>query len=218
MKDFFESAKESMMEVQLKSRGISSGLVLYAMRRVSREKFISRENIRVAYHDGPVSIGYGQTISQPYMVAMMTEALQLSPTDRVLEIGTGSGYQAAVLREITPYVYSIERIPALAQKAGRVLADSGYGDIVLKTGDGSQGWAEKSPFDAILVTSGSPTVPRTLVRQLAECGRLVIPVGPRDHQQIVRITREKDKLKKEEMISCIFVPLIGKYGWHESET
>lgn len=213
--DFLESAKKSMIETQLKSRGISNAAVLQAMRRVPRELFVGRENVRAAYTDGPVSIGCGQTISQPYMVAMMTESLQLKETDRVLEIGTGSGYQSAVLREITPYVYSIERIAALAERARNILYETGYGDIALKIADGSLGWIEEAPFDAIMVTSGAPMVPESLMKQLADSGRLVIPVGSRNHQQIFRITRDRERYVKEEMISCIFVPLIGQYGWKE---
>ena len=159
--DILEVKKKSMIDSQLKSRGISSFEVLRAMSVVPREKFVSSEFIEVAYNDGPLSIGSGQTISQPYMVAMMTEALMLSNNDKVLEIGTGSGYQSAVLREITTEIYSIERISSLAEKARKVLFSLGYRDLIIRVGDGTLGWPEESPFDAIIVTSGSPKIPET---------------------------------------------------------
>jgi len=211
--DTLESKKSSMIETQLKSRGISSSEVLRAMSVVPRHKFVSSEYSEAAYNDGPLSIGSGQTISQPYMVAMMTEALMLSKNDKVLEIGTGSGYQAAVLREITSNIYSVERISTLAEKAENLLTLLGYNDIKIMVGDGSLGWPEQAPFDAIIVTSGSPGVPETLMSQLNDGGRMIIPVGSRSSQRIIRIIRAGDNYNKEEMLSCIFVPLIGKYGW-----
>ena len=205
--------KKTMVDSQLKSRGISSLEVLRAMSVVPREKFVSSEFIEAAYNDGPLSIGSGQTISQPYMVAMMTEALMLKKNDKVLEIGTGSGYQAAVLQEIASHIYSVERISSLAENAKTLLGSLGYSDIKIKVEDGTLGWPEEAPFDAIIVTSGSPNVPETLMSQLSDGGRMIIPVGSRNHQRIIRIIRSGDNYSKEEMLSCIFVPLIGKYGW-----
>ena len=208
--------KRSMIDL-LKSRGISSLEVLRAMSLVPREKFVSSKYLEAAYNDGPLSIGSGQTISQPYMVAMMTEALMLKKNDKVLEIGTGSGYQAAILQEIASYIYSVERISSLAENARKLLVALGYSDINIKVEDGTLGWPEEAPFDAIIVTSGSPSVPETLMSQLSNGGRMIIPVGSRNHQRIIRIIRSGDNYSKEEMLSCIFVPLIGKYGWDEKE-
>jgi len=215
--DTLEAKKKSMIDTQLKSRGILSSDVLRAMFKVPREKFLNSEYIDAAYHDSPLSIGSGQTISQPYMVAMMTEALMLKKSDKVLEIGTGSGYQSAVLQEIAAHIFSVERISLLAEHALKVLASLGYADIAIKVGDGTLGWSEQAPFDAIIVTSGSPSVPETLMTQLSDGGRMIIPVGSRSHQRIIRIIRSGDNYNKEEMLSCIFVPLIGKYGWDEKE-
>jgi len=210
-----EDKKIIMCDTQLKSRGILSSDVLRAMSKVPRERFVSSEHIEAAYNDGPLSIGSGQTISQPYMVAMMTEALMLKKNDKVLEIGTGSGYQSAVLQEIAAHVYSVERISSLAEHAGEVLGSLGYSDITIKVGDGTLGWSEQAPFNAVIVTSGSPSVPETLMAQLSDNGRMVIPVGSRNHQKIIRIIRSGNNFSKEEMLSCVFVPLIGKYGWDE---
>jgi protein-L-isoaspartate(D-aspartate) O-methyltransferase len=215
--DILEVKKRSMIDSQLKSRGISSLEVLRAMSVVPREKFVSSEFIEAAYNDGPLSIGSGQSISQPYMVAMMTEALMLRKNDKVLEIGTGSGYQAAVLQEISSHIYSIEKICSLAENAKTLLGSLGYSDIVIKVGDGTLGWPEEAPFDAIIVTSGSPSVPETLMSQLADNGRMIIPVGSMTHQRIIRITRTEGNFNKEELLSCVFVPLIGEHGWRESE-
>lgn len=211
--DTLDAKKKSMINAQLKFRGISSIEVLKAMSKVPREEFVSREYMQVAYNDGSLPIGSGQTISQPYMVAMMTEALMLKKNDKVLEIGTGSGYQTAILQEIAAHIYSVERISILAEHARKVLDSLGYSGITIKVGDGSLGWPEQSPFDAIIVTSGSPGIPETLMTQLCDNGRMIIPVGSRNHQKIIRIKRSGDNYKKEEMLSCIFVPLIGKYGW-----
>ncbi len=213
----FEAQRRSMIDLQLKSRGILSSKVLTAMSNVPRERFVGPENLNNAYNDGPVSIGSGQTISQPYMVAIMTEALLLTECDKVLEIGTGSGYQTAVLREIATAVYSVERIATLAETARNVLCSLGYNNIVIKVGDGTLGWPEEAPFDAIIVTSGSPKVPEILLNHLNDGGRMIIPVGTRSLQRIVRITRTKDNFNTKEMLSCVFVPLIGEGGWQENE-
>jgi len=199
----FEAQRRSMIDLQLKSRGILSSKVLTAMSNVPRERFVGPENLNNAYNDGPVSIGSGQTISQPYMVAIMTEALLLTECDKVLEIGTGSGYQTAVLREIATAVYSVERIATLAETARNVLCSLGYNNIVIKVGDGTLGWPEEAPFDAIIVTSGSPKVPEILLNHLNDGGRMIIPVGTRSLQRIVRITRTKDNFNTKEMLSCV---------------
>ena len=184
---------------------------------IPREVFVPEEYRIDAYKDGPLPIGAAQTISQPYMVALMTELLCLGPGDRVLEIGTGSGYQTAVLHAITPHVYSIERIPCLAQHAERILRSIGCETVVIRIGDGSLGWPEEAPFDAIMVTSGAPGIPETLKSQLAEGGRLVIPAGTRQSQTLYRVKRDCDDFTITEHSECVFVPLIGSYGWSEQQ-
>jgi len=207
--------RHAMVENQLKARGIFDQAVLQAMSEVPRELFITEEYLHEAYSDGPLPIGEGQTISQPYMVAVMTECLALTANDKVLEIGTGSGYQMAVLLKITPRVYSIERIPALAQKAQDRFNKLGYEQVHIKIDDGSCGWPEEAPFDGIIVTSGAPSVPDSLKEQLSDGGRLVIPVGSRHTQVLYKITRTGSRYSTEEITHCVFVPLIGKYAWKE---
>ena len=204
-----------MVEQQLKARGIDDTAVLAAMETVPRELFVPHEYRDSAYKDGPLPIGDGQTISQPYMVALMTQCLQLQGHEKVLEIGTGSGYQMAVLLAITPHVYSIERLPALAQYAVENLHSLGYKNLPVKVGDGSCGWPEEQPFDGIIVTAGATDIPIVLKEQLADGGRLVIPVGPRYSQDLFRVTRRGDQFVTEAFTACVFVPLIGKYGWKE---
>jgi protein-L-isoaspartate(D-aspartate) O-methyltransferase len=183
------------------------------MRRVPRHRFVPKGLWEQAYNDYPLPIGEDQTISQPYIVALMTEALEIKGTDRVLEIGTGSGYQAAVLAELAAAVYSIDRLASLAEQAQRVLAELGYRNFHVRVGDGTLGWPEEAPFDAILVTAGAPQVPRPLVDQLALEGRLVIPVGDRFSQTLTRVRKTKDGVKYDYMGGCRFVRLIGQYGW-----
>jgi len=204
-----------MVEQQLKARGIEDKAVLTTMETIPRELFVPHEYRDSAYKDGPLPISEGQTISQPYMVALMTQCLQLQGHEKVLEIGTGSGYQMAVLLAVTPNVYSIERLPALAQYAVDNLRSLGYENLHIKVGDGSCGWPEEQPFDAIIVTAGATDVPSVLKEQLADGGRLVIPVGPRYSQNLFRVTRHGDKFITEDFTACVFVPLIGKYGWKE---
>jgi protein-L-isoaspartate(D-aspartate) O-methyltransferase len=204
-----------MVEQQLKARGIEDKAVLSTMEKVPRELFVPNEYRDSAYKDGPLPISEGQTISQPYMVALMTQCLQLQGHEKVLEIGTGSGYQMAVLLSITPHVYSIERLPALAQYAIDNLRSLGYENLHIKVGDGSCGWLEEQPFDGIIVTAGATDVPSVLKEQLADGGRLVIPVGPRYSQNLLRVTRCGDEFITEDFTACVFVPLIGKYGWKE---
>jgi protein-L-isoaspartate(D-aspartate) O-methyltransferase len=204
-----------MVEQQLKARGIEDKAVLSTMEKVPRELFVPHEYRNSAYKDGPLPISEGQTISQPYMVALMTQCLQLQGHEKVLEIGTGSGYQMAVLLSITPHVYSIERLPALAQYAIDNLRSLGYENLHIKVGDGSCGWLEESPFDGIIVTAGATDIPSVLKEQLADGGRLVIPVGPRYSQNLFRVTRSGGEFITEDFTACVFVPLIGKYGWKE---
>lgn len=211
----YVDTRHAMVEQQLMARGIHDSKVLDAMAEVPREYFVPPEYRRSAYDDGPLPIGEGQTISQPYMVAVMTECLSLHKQSRVLEIGTGSGYQMAVLLTITPHVYSIERIPALTEKARNTLTDIGFKDLHIKTDDGSCGWPEEAPFDGIIVTSGAPEVPQTLKDQLADGGSLVIPVGSRHTQVLYKILRRGNLFTIQEITCCVFVPLVGKYAWDE---
>jgi protein-L-isoaspartate(D-aspartate) O-methyltransferase len=204
-----------MVEQQIASRGVGSKLVLDAMRRVPRELFVPEHLRDLAYADGPLSIGEGQTISQPYIVALMVEALCLYGGEKVLEIGTGSGYAAAVLAEIAGQVYTIERIDQLAQKAKIVLEEAGYDNVQVIQGDGTLGWPQQAPYDAIVVTAGGPEVPESLKNQLKEGGRLVIPVGTDMYsQELLRVTRVSDSEFRSENLEYVrFVPLIGEEGW-----
>jgi protein-L-isoaspartate(D-aspartate) O-methyltransferase len=166
-----------------------------------------------AYDDMALPVGEGQTISQPYMVAVMTELLALKGGEKVLEIGTGSGYQTAILAELSAEVYTIERIPSLSRKAGETLRSLGYANIHLIVGDGTLGWPEAAPFDRILVTAGAPDIPDPLIEQLAEGGLILAPVGDRYSQQLLRVTKQQGKLSREYHTPCVFVPLVGKFGW-----
>ncbi len=214
-KDIYTRARKTMVESQLIPRGIRDERVISAMLKVPRHLFVDEALMAQAYSDYPLPIGEGQTISQPFMVAFMTEALGLRGTERVLEIGTGSGYQTAVVAELSGRVYSIERIPSIADRARKTLDSLGYPNIVIKIGDGTLGWEEESPFDAILVTAGAPQVPHTYMEQLAEGGRLVIPVGGEFVQELMRITKKKGRIERESLGGCRFVKLVGRYGWQE---
>jgi protein-L-isoaspartate(D-aspartate) O-methyltransferase len=217
MTDPFEQARTRMVERQLRARGITDERVLEVMGRVPREAFVSgldRSRPDEAYRDSALPAGRGQTLSQPYMVARMTEALQLAEGDRVLEIGTGTGYQTAVLALLSGEVWSVERDPVLAEEARERLGRLGLLDgVQLEVGDGSLGWPEGAPFDGILVTAGAPDVPEALKAQLADGGRLIIPVGPRESQVLLRITRRGDDFETESLLECRFVPLVGEEGW-----
>ncbi len=207
--------RDRMLQEHLLERGINDAAVLAAMMQVPREEFVDAGLREAAYDDHPLPIGEGQTISQPYIVAYMTEALELSPTDRVLEIGTGSGYAAAILGKIVHTVYSVERIAKLAISARERLSRLGYTNIQVLYDDGTLGWPEFAPYNAIVVTAGAPVVPQALLEQLAPGGRLVIPVGPSPYlQTLVRVRRtSEDHYLREELCQVRFVPLIGADGW-----
>jgi protein-L-isoaspartate(D-aspartate) O-methyltransferase len=209
----YQELREEMVNKQIAGRGIKDETVLTALRSVPRHLFIE-ENLRdLAYTDRPLPIDCQQTISQPYMVALMTEALEITKDSKVLEIGTGSGYQTAVLAEICDTVYTIEKFPELLKKTTTLLQKLGYHNIIAKSGDGTLGWPEHQPFDAILVTAGAPQVPEPLLDQLAEGGRLLIPVGSDVSQDLKKITRIVGRYIEKKLGGCQFVPLRGKYGW-----
>ena len=207
--------REIMIREHLIGRGIHNSAVLDAMREVPREEFVEPGIRDLAYEDHPLHIDEGQTISQPYIVAYMTECLELSASDRVLEIGTGSGYAAAVLSRIVDKVYTVERLPGLAQNARQRLQMMGYTNIDIHVGDGTLGWPEHSPYDAIVVTACAPRIPQPLIEQLAVGGRLVIPVGGYTFNQVlVRLCRISEQdYRREELCGVSFVPLIGADGW-----
>lgn len=206
-----------MVSTQLLTRGIKDKRVLDAMRKVPRHMFVSEELWYAAYDDMALQIGQGQTISQPYMVAIMSELLELEGTERVLEIGTGSGYQTAVLSELSKEVFSIERIEILSTTAEKKLIQLGYDNVILKVGDGTLGWPEQAPFDRVLVTAGTPELPDTFKVQLKDNGIIVAPVGNQYSQQIVKAKKIDDKFIIENHTPCVFVPLIGKYGWPDED-
>lgn len=212
--------RREMVERQIRGRGIHSQRVLDAMASVPRHLFVSIAQLSEAYADSPLAIGAGQTISQPYMVAAMADALSLQGCERVLEVGGGSGYQAAVLSLLAREVIAVESQPALAEVARERLARLGYDNVQIKTGDGSLGWPADSPghaaYDAILVTAGAPSIPAPLVEQLAEGGRLVIPVGPSEQQDLIRVVKRDGRTTQESLLACRFVPLLGRYGWPSS--
>jgi protein-L-isoaspartate(D-aspartate) O-methyltransferase len=205
----FEAARTRMIETQLKSRDIRDASVLAAMARVPRHLFVPEDVRRYAYDDGPLPIGQGQTISQPYIVAYMTEALQLDPQHVVLEIGTGSGYQAAVLAEIVKHVYTIEIVPELAAGARRSLAAAGYRNVEVRTGNGYRGWPERAPFPRIIVTAAPPDIPQALVDQLAIGGIMVVPVGT-SYQEIVVINKTDAGVTEKRTIQVRFVPMVNR--------
>ncbi len=211
--DNFSELRERMVDQQIAARGVTDLRVLAAMRQVPRHLFIPQHLWDQAYNDYPLPIGEDQTISQPYIVALMTELLELKVADRVLEVGTGSGYQAAILAELAAAVFSIDRVGGLAYQAEEVLKSLGYQNIKIRVGDGTLGWPEEMPFDAIIVTAGAPKVPRPLTEQLALGGRLVIPVGDVWSQTLTCVRKTREGLKFEYHGGCRFVRLIGKYGW-----
>ncbi|MBW1997809.1 MAG: protein-L-isoaspartate(D-aspartate) O-methyltransferase [Deltaproteobacteria bacterium] len=211
----YRVARERMVKNQLIPRGIRDKRVLEAMRKVPRHLFVEEALRGEAYNDHPLPIGYKQTISQPYIVALMTEALELKGTEKTLEIGTGSGYQTAILAELSEEVYSVERIGPLMESAKKLLSKLGYTNIFFKAYDGTLGWKEFTPYDAIIVTAGAPRIPEPLLEQMADGGRMVIPIGDRYSQELVKVVKQKDEYKQESLGGCRFVDLIGVHGWKE---
>jgi len=204
-----------MVDEQILARGIKEGIVAEAFRKVPRHKFVPPEFVSEAYGDHPLPIGQAQTISQPYMVALMTELLDLKGGEKVLEIGTGSGYQAAILAEICKEVVTVERSGILSEKAEKTLICQGYSNIRFIRGDGTKGAEEYAPFDAIIVTAGAPYIPEQLKAQLADKGSLVLPMGSLYEQVLVKVRRDKDIFSCDRICGCVFVPLKGEYGWQD---
>jgi protein-L-isoaspartate(D-aspartate) O-methyltransferase len=205
-----------MVDAQIRSRGIADQRVLKAMEKIPRHLFVDEGLVGQAYNDNPLPIERQQTISQPYIVALMSEAMALTGREKVLEIGTGSGYQTALLAELAERVFSIDRIAVLATGARRILDVLNYYNVAIRVGDGTYGWREESPFAAIVVTAGAPRIPKLLIEQLAIGGRLVIPVGSRNSQALLKLTRlseDPNDLKREDLGGCRFVDLIGEHGW-----
>ena len=211
----YQRLREEMVRQQIEARGVADPAVRAAMRRVPRHLFVSEALRDQSYGDFPLPIGEQQTISQPYIVAEMTQALQLTREDRVLEIGTGSGYQAAVLAEIAYRIYTIERIRALYLQVRRLFDELRLFNVVTRYGGGSKGWEEESPFDAIIVTAGAPKIPATLVNQLAVGGRLVAPVGNPHSQDLIKLVKDKTGVRQSNLGGCRFVKLVGEHGWQE---
>jgi protein-L-isoaspartate(D-aspartate) O-methyltransferase len=208
-----ESRREQMISDQLVARGLRDARVLAAMGKVPRERFVDEAMRERAYDDAPLPIGFGQTISQPYMVARMCELARLTGRERVLEIGAGSGYQTAILCELARSIYAVEVRPELGRQAERRLALLGYRNAEIGVFDGTYGWSERAPYDAIIVAAGAPAIPPLLVAQLDDGGRLVIPVGPRQGQRLAVVTRAGTEFETEWTTPCTFVDLVGRYGW-----
>jgi len=216
MTNDYRVARERMVNNQLVSRGIRDIGVLTAMRKIQRHLFVEEALIAEAYNDHPLPIGHKQTISQPYIVALMTEALELTGKEKTLELGTGSGYQTAILAELSDKVYTIERIRPLMEQARELLLNQmGYTNILFKSYDGTLGWEEYAPFDAIMITAGAPKIPEPLLNQLNDGGRMIIPIGDRFSQELIKVTKIKDDYKEENLGGCRFVDLIGVHGWKE---
>lgn len=212
----YERAREEMVRSQIEARGIKAPKVLAAFRRVPRHLFVSEALRDQAYGDYPLPIGEQQTISQPYIVAEMTQALDLGEDDRILEIGTGSGYQAAILAQIVYRVYTIERKHSLYLQTRNLFDKLHYHNIVMKYADGTKGWQDESPFDGIIVTAGAPQIPDVLIDQLGEGGRLVVPVGNQHTQELIKIFRDDQNIRQTNLGGCRFVKLVGEHGWKEA--
>ena len=214
--DLYKKQRMRMVETQIRARGISDARVLAAMETIPRHIFVDDGLQDQSYQDNPLPIGEGQTISQPYIVALMSQAMEISKKDKVLEIGTGSGYQTAILAELADQVFSIERIAKLASKARKCLDALGYFNVAIRVGDGTYGWKEEAPFNAIIITAGGPSLPQNLLSQLAVGGRIVLPIGERQSQTLYKVTRLSEDItdiKKENLGGCRFVDLIGDYAW-----
>ena len=209
------AARNAMVETQLGRRDIRDQRVLEAFMEVPRERFIPAHHVRDAYADRPIAIGHGQTISQPYVVALTLQELDVRPGLRVLDVGTGSGYQTALLAKLAEHVYAIERISALTERAGATLAELGIGNVTLRTGDGTLGWPENAPFDRIVCGAAAPHVPATWTEQLADGGKIVLPIGPRDSQILLVLEKEGERIRRREICGVRFVPLIGRHGWQQ---
>ena len=210
--DLYEEQRLRMVREQIIKRGVTDRRVITAIKRVERHLFVPENYKSMAYDDRPLPIGHGQTISQPFIVAYMTDILDLKSSDRVLEIGTGSGYQAAVLAEICDRVYTIEVLPPLGERAESLLSKLGYGNVVFKIGDGYKGWKEYAPFDAIIVTCSPTHIPEDLQNQLAEGGRMIIPVGERYVQQLVYLVKNEGRLERKAVLPVSFVPMVDEKG------
>jgi len=208
----FQTDRKQMVEVQLKQRGIEDPAILEAFLKVPRHRFVPEELSGLAYSDRPLPIGEGQTISQPFIVAYMTKILNISRSDKILEIGTGSGYQAAILGELSDSVFTIEIIASLGHKADKLLQEMGYGNVKVKIGDGYQGWEEYAPFDAIIVTCAPTEIPVALKAQLKAGGRMIIPVGSFYHQELVYLRKINDQLIEESVFPVLFVPMVDTTG------
>ena len=211
----YRLARKRMVKNQIASRGITDKDVLRCMSKVPRHLFMEEALIGEAYNDHPLPIGHKQTISQPYIVAIMTQALELTGKEKTLEIGTGSGYQTAILAESSEKVYTIERIRPLMEKARNLLAELDYTNILFKAFDGTLGWKVYAPFDAIIVTAGAPEIPQPLLDQLADGGRMIIPIGNKYSQEMIKIVRIKNSYKEKNLGGCRFVDLIGTHGWND---
>jgi protein-L-isoaspartate(D-aspartate) O-methyltransferase len=211
MMDQFELERRQMVEEQILGRGLRDPRLLTTFESVPRHLFVPQEDRHLAYADGPLPIGFDQTISQPYIVALMTSLLQLEGNERVLEVGTGSGYQAAILAHMAGEVHTVEYLPQLAEQAKELLSE--YPNVFCHVGDGSLGWQESAPYDGIIVTAAAPETPRTLLNQLKDGGRLVIPVGRRGYQKLELWTRQGDRFDCDELLEVAFVPLRGTHGW-----
>ncbi|HYA40412.1 MAG TPA: protein-L-isoaspartate(D-aspartate) O-methyltransferase [Syntrophobacteraceae bacterium] len=211
----FKKARERMVETQIVARGVHDERVVEAMRKVPRHLFVDEALQDQAYSDHPLPIAENQTISQPYVVALMTESLELRGSEKVLEIGTGSGYQSAILAELADRVFSIERYPDLVYRANAILRKLGYKNFIIRVGDGSLGWPDDAPFDGVMVTAGTPKIPQPLIDQLAMGGRLVVPVGDRLTQDLVFVRRVPEGIQKTNLGGVRFVNLVGKWGWQE---
>lgn len=208
----YDLLRKRLVSEQLLTRGISDNRVLDAFRQIPRHEFVPEEDRKDAYSDFPLAIGHNQTISQPYIVALMTERLNLSGNEKVLEIGTGSGYQTAILSVLAKEIYTIERIPGLAENAQRLLKNSGYKNIHYRVGDGTLGWKEEAPFDRIIVTAYSPEIPEPLIEQLNETGRIIIPLGEPFNQMLTLAQKINNNFEYQNICACVFVPLVGVYG------
>ncbi len=213
----FKSLQEEMVTQQIMRRGVVTPRVIEAFKKVPRHLFVPEQFQSHSYNDHPLPIGEGQTISQPYIVALMTDLLDLSGEDKVLEIGTGSGYQAAILAELGKEVYTTERHKLLAERAEKILKELNYQNVKVLVGDGTKGWKEFSPYQKIIVTASAPDVPQPLFIQLDEMGKLVIPIGGRWSQDLILIEKRKGKMIRKSVCGCVFVPLIGEYGYRETD-